>query len=66
MGAEEKNEPPSTDNKNTPLDWLHGGDVNGTLNLDAVMASAIHTRQSRGIDAEHLSKVWRINIDTAR
>eukprot|EP00957_Ditylum_brightwellii_P057407 4352700-Ditylum_brightwellii.AAC.1 len=30
------------------------------------MASATHARQSRGIDAEHLSKVWRINIDTAR
>eukprot|EP00957_Ditylum_brightwellii_P056167 4258149-Ditylum_brightwellii.AAC.1 len=30
------------------------------------MASATHARQSRGVDAEHLSKVWQINIETAR
>eukprot|EP00957_Ditylum_brightwellii_P074360 5649463-Ditylum_brightwellii.AAC.1 len=64
--AEETNEPPSTDDKNTLLDWLHDGAVNGTLDLDAVMASPTHARQSRGVDTEHLSKVWWIDIDTAR
>eukprot|EP00957_Ditylum_brightwellii_P129591 9884666-Ditylum_brightwellii.AAC.1 len=66
VDAEEKIEPPSTDNKNILFDWLHNGAVNGTLDLDAVTFSAIHARQSRGVNDEHLSKVWQIDIDTAR
>eukprot|EP00957_Ditylum_brightwellii_P104337 7947385-Ditylum_brightwellii.AAC.1 len=35
VDAEEKNEPPSADDKNILLGWLHDGAVNGTLDLDA-------------------------------
>jgi hypothetical protein len=61
-----ENELPRTDDEGALIDWLHEGAVNGTLDLDAVMASSAHARQSRGVDAEHLSKVWRVDIDTAR
>eukprot|EP00957_Ditylum_brightwellii_P046341 3516457-Ditylum_brightwellii.AAC.1 len=40
--------------------------INDELNLNAVMASITHARPSRGIAAEHLSKVWQIDMETAK
>jgi hypothetical protein len=34
--------------------------------LDDFMASATHARMTRDTDAEHLSKIWRIDLDTAK
>ena len=39
----------------------------GNINLDEIMAiGAAHELRSRGIDASHLSKVWRIDFETAK
>ena len=38
----------------------------GNIDLDEIMASATHARKSRGIDAEHFSKVWKIDMDSVR
>jgi hypothetical protein len=36
------------------------------IDLDAYMASATHARPRRHTTAAHLSKVWRIDLETAR
>ena len=38
----------------------------GDLDLDEVMASAAHARPRTNVDAQHLSKIWRIDVDTAK
>jgi len=42
--------------------------LSGELDLDEIMASAAtaHARMTRSADTEHLSKIWRINLDTAQ
>eukprot|EP00957_Ditylum_brightwellii_P184121 14024575-Ditylum_brightwellii.AAC.1 len=42
---------------NQLIDWLYDNAINSDLDLDAVMASTVHARSSKGIDAEHLSKI---------
>ena len=37
----------------------------GALDFDDIMASAAHAKRSQGVDAEHLSKVWRITAEEA-
>ena len=37
----------------------------GKIDLDEILASATHAGRSQGVDAEHLSKVWRISVDEA-
>jgi hypothetical protein len=37
----------------------------GDIDLDEVMLSATHARKTKGIDAAHLSKIWRIGLKTA-
>ena len=40
--------------------------MSGDIDLDGIMVSASHANMSKGIDAEHLSKVWWIDVETAR
>ena len=45
--------------------WDHH--QNGTINLDEIMSiGAAHGLRSRGLDASHLSKVWRIDYESAK
>ena len=48
------------------LSQVLDGAVSGEIDLDEVMASATHARIRKGIDAQHLSKVWRIDLETAQ
>ena len=34
--------------------------------LDEILASAAHARPRRSVDAEHLSRIWQIDLDTAK
>jgi hypothetical protein len=34
--------------------------------LDEILASAAHARPQRSVDAEHLSRIWQIDLDTAK
>ena len=48
--------------------WMHEiyeQGMSGKLDFDEIMSSATHAGRSQGVDAEHLSKVWRISIDEA-
>ena len=49
---------PSDDELDTIIDL-------GELDFDGMMASAAHANIRRDIDAEHLSKIWRISLDDA-
>ena len=48
------------------MNGLYEACVKGDVNLDDIMTSAAHARRSRGVDAKHLSKVWKIDMDSAR
>ena len=39
--------------------------IAGHIDIDAFMTSAAHARKSKSIDAEHLSKIWRILLEDA-
>jgi hypothetical protein len=47
------------------LDQIYAGTTKGEIDLDDYMISALHARRTQGIDAAHLSKVWRISLDQA-
>jgi hypothetical protein len=52
------------DNKDSRLlDQVYTGTTKGEIDLDNFMVSASHARRTQGIDAAHLSKVWRISLD---
>ena len=38
----------------------------GNIDMDDVMASATTAKSTNAIDAAHLSKVWQIDIETAK
>ena len=40
---------------------LFESSLQGEIDLDDIMVSAAHARRPKGIDAEHLSKIWRID-----
>ncbi len=48
-------------------DYLAGMDepLQGEVNLDEFMISATHARMQRNVQVEHLSKIWRIDMETA-
>jgi hypothetical protein len=48
-------------------DYLAGMDapLQGDIDLDAFMISASHAKMKRTVQAEHLSKIWKIDMDTA-
>ena len=39
--------------------------LQGEVNLDEFMISATHARMKRNVQVEHLSKIWRIDLETA-
>ncbi len=47
------------------LDELFDEATRGNLDLDEVMLSATHAQKTRGVDANHLSKLWQIDLKTA-
>ena len=47
------------------LDEVFQRGVSGDLDLDEIMVSAAHADRSQGVDAEHLSKIWKISLDEA-
>jgi hypothetical protein len=42
------------------------GALNGEIDLDEIMASAIQGRRHQGVKPEHPLKIWRIDIETAK
>jgi transposase InsO family protein len=48
------------------LDDLFEKSMRGDIDLDEIMVSASHAAKAKGIDAHHLSKTWRINLDSAQ
>jgi hypothetical protein len=61
---EEEGEYPD-DDEEALLDGILDHAMNGEIDLDEVMASAAHARRPKGIDATHLSKVWKITHEQA-
>ena len=48
------------------LDDLFESVTRGEVDLDGIMASAAHAGRSKGVDAAHLSKMWRIDLKSAK
>jgi hypothetical protein len=48
-------------------DYLAGMEepLQGEVELDEFMVSATHARMKRNVQVEHLSKIWRIDMETA-
>ena len=44
--------------QDTELDQLYEQSLRGEVDLDKIMASAMHVNKSRGVDAPHLAKIW--------
>jgi hypothetical protein len=51
---------------NETLDEILNGAKMGNIDLDAMMASAAHAFPRKDVDAAHLSKIWRIDIESAK
>ena len=54
------------DDEETKMDALYRSVQAGATDPDEFMVSATHVSRTRGVDAEHVSKVWRIDMDSAR
>ena len=54
------------ENNTDMLDELYAKSTKGKIYLDDIMASADHARRPNDIDASHLSKIWRISLDSAK
>ena len=48
------------------MDRVQAYIVKGNIDLDKIMASATHAIKSRGIDADHLYKVWKIDMNSTQ
>ena len=51
---------------NELLDNMFMDEQQGNIDLDDILVSAAHARPRRGIDAKHLSKIWRIDLEAAQ
>ena len=47
------------------LDEIYDRSTKGELDLDDFLVSAAHARRTQGMDAAHLSKVWKISLEQA-
>jgi hypothetical protein len=47
------------------LDEIYEGSMRGEIDLDEHFVSAAHAKRHGGVDAGHLSKVWRIDVESA-
>ena len=45
---------------------LYAEATKGNINLDDIMVSAGHAIITKGIDAYHLSKIWIIDLNSAK
>ena len=52
--------------ENALIDQLFDDVINRDYNLDDIMVSAMHADKAKGVNAEHLSKVWRIDVESAK
>lgn len=50
----------------TRRDTLYEKSQQGNFNLDSLMVCATHARPRMDVDAKHLSKIWRIDPETAK
>ena len=48
------------------LDDLYNKSIKGDYNLDDIMVSSLHADKTKGVTPSHLSKIWRIDVDTAK
>jgi hypothetical protein len=48
------------------LDEILAGSASGHIDLDAILASATQAVPRKDINAEHLSKIWRIDVESAK
>ena len=48
------------------LNDLYNGMFTGDYDPDEIFVSAAHANRPQGVKAEHLAKVWRIDIDQAK
>jgi hypothetical protein len=40
--------------------------TSGYIDLDEIMVSASHAKRSKGVDAIHLAKVWKLDVTAAK
>ena len=71
VGGDTKAMEPSTDNdlsvySTYMLYDLYAKATKGNIYIDDIMVSADHASRPKGIDASHLSKIWIINLDSAK
>ena len=48
------------------LDQLYEQSLRGEVDLDEIVASSMYANKSRGVDAPHLPKIWRIDHEVAK
>lgn len=53
-------------NEDQQMDDLYKESIEGHIDLDDIMLSATHASKSHGIDTEHLSQTWRIDLETVK
>lgn len=56
----------TSDSDQALFESVYDGIVSGEIDFDTFTASAAHARKPRGVNAEHLSKVWKIDVESAR
>ena len=56
----------SDDDLDQWMDEIIGESLEGHIDLDDIMVSAAHVSPRKDVDAEHLSKIWRIDVETAK
>jgi hypothetical protein len=47
-------------------DEIYEGSIRGEIDLDTYLVSAAHAKRHGGVDASHLSKVWKIDVEAAK
>jgi hypothetical protein len=63
--SEDSDENDDDDEHARLLDEIYDKSTKGEIDLDDYLASAAHAQRTKGMDAAHLSKVWRISLDQA-
>jgi hypothetical protein len=54
------------ENDNRFLDQIYDRSTRGEIDLDQHFVSAAHAKRHGGVDAGHLSKVWKIDLEAAQ
>jgi hypothetical protein len=54
------------ENDDQLLDEIYEGSIRGEIDLDKYLVSATHAKRHGGVDASHLSKVWKIDVEAAK